>query len=79
MRVILINIFFLFPAVSYANPDVISVGDNPIILIARISAKPGLVEEYMEIAEEVDNETKKLEPGMIFHNFDSDSNNSLAV
>ena len=32
----------------------------------------------MEIAEEVDNKTQNLEPGMIFHNFDSDPDNELA-
>ena len=79
MRFFLIYIFFLlFPAVSQANSETESVGENPIILIARISVKPGFVEEYLEIAEKVDSETQKLEPGMIFHNFDSDPDNELA-
>ena len=79
MRFFLIYIFFLLlPAASHANSETEFVGKNPIILIARISVKPGLVEEYLEIAEEVDNETQKLEPGMIFHNFDSDLDNELA-
>ena len=79
MRFFLIYIFFLlFPAVSQANSETESVGENPIILIARISVKPGFVEEYLEIAEKVDSQTQKLEPGMIFHNFDSDPDNELA-
>lgn len=31
----------------------------------------------MEIAEEVDKEAKRLESGMIFHNFDSDPDDEL--
>ena len=78
MRLFLIYIFsLLFPAASHANSETVIVGENPIILIARISVKPGRVEEYLEIAEEVDNETKRLEPGMIFHNFDSDPDDEL--
>ena len=79
MRLFLISIcFLLLSPTSHANSQIAFTGKNPIILIARISVKPGLVEEYLEIAEKVDNETLKFEPGMIFHNFDSDPDDALA-
>ena len=78
MRFFLLYVFFLsLPAASHAKSETAFEGENPIILIARISIKPGLVKEYLEIAEEVDKETKRLEPGMIFHNFDSDPDDAL--
>ena len=33
---------------------------------------PGKVEDYLKIAELVDVEVEKTEPGMLFHNFDAD-------
>ena len=33
---------------------------------------PGKVEDYLKIAELVDAEVEKTEPGMLFHNFDAD-------
>ena len=47
-------------------------GKNPFILIARIQVKEGMVDEYLEIANSVDNAVEASEPGMLFHNFDSD-------
>ena len=70
-------IFLLLPEASHAKSATAFEGENSIILIVRISVKPGLVKEYLEIAEEVDKETKRLEPGMIFHNFDSDPDDEL--
>ena len=52
-------------------------GDNPFILIARIQVKPGLVEDYLEIANDVDLITKQEEPGMLMHNFDQDPTDPL--
>ena len=52
-------------------------GDNPFLLIARIQVKPGKVNEYLEIADTVDNAVQAAEPGMLFHNFDSDPLNPL--
>jgi quinol monooxygenase YgiN len=46
--------------------------DKPFILIARVRVMPGKVEDYLEIAELVDAEVEKTEPGMLFHNFDAD-------
>ena len=40
-------------------------GDNPFILIARIQVKPGMVEDYLEIANDVDLITKQEEPGCL--------------
>ena len=53
-------------------------GDNPFILIARVQVKEGRVEEYLRIAEAVDNAVEKSEPGMLFHNFDADPDDPLA-
>ena len=53
-------------------------GDNPFILIARVQVKEGRVEEYLRIAEAVDNAVEKTEPGMLFHNFDADPDDPLA-
>ena len=52
-------------------------GKNPFILIARIQVKEGMVDEYLEIANSVDNAVEASEPGMLFHNFDSDPSNEL--
>ncbi len=49
-----------------------SDGQNPFILIARITVKNGKIEEYLKIADEADKAVYTSEPGMIFHNFDSD-------
>ena len=53
-------------------------GKNPFILIARIQVKEGMVDEYLEIADSVDNAVEASEPGMLFHNFDSDPEDPLA-
>ena len=53
-------------------------GKNPFILIARIQVKEGMVDEYLEIADTVDNAVEASEPGMLFHNFDSDPEAPLA-
>jgi len=53
-------------------------GNNPFILIARIHVKEGMVKEYLDIANEVDNAVELTEPGMLFHNFDADPDDPLA-
>ena len=53
-------------------------GNNPFILIARIHVKEGMVEEYLDIANQVDNAVELSEPGMLFHNFDADPDDPLA-
>ena len=51
-------------------------GKNPFLLIARIGLKEdvteggSLVEEYLGIAQEVDEAVYESEPGMLLHNFD---------
>ena len=52
-------------------------GKNPFLLIARIGVKENMVEEYLAIAEEVDNAVQESEPGMLFHNFDKDPDDPL--
>ena len=44
-----------------------SDGKNPFILIARITVKNGMVEEYLKIADEADRAVHSSEPDMIFH------------
>tara|TARA_B100000941_G_scaffold252477_1_gene199606 strand:- start:124 stop:282 length:159 start_codon:yes stop_codon:yes gene_type:complete len=46
--------------------------ENPFVLLARITVKEGMVEEYLEIAEAADKAVEKTEEGMLFHNFDRD-------
>ena len=52
-------------------------GKNPFLLIARIGVKENMIEEYLAIAEEVDNAVQESEPGMLFHNFDKDPDNNM--
>ena len=52
-------------------------GKNPFLLIARIGVKENMIEEYLSIAEEVDNAVQESEPGMLFHNFDKDPDDPL--
>jgi len=47
---------------------------NPFILIARIRVKQDKVNEYLKIANEVDNLVKASEPDMLIHTFDQDPN-----
>ena len=49
-----------------------SDSENPFVLLARITVKEGMVDEYLKIAEEVDKAVEKTEEGMLFHNFDRD-------
>ena len=53
------------------------IRETPFVLIARVMVKSGKVEEYMKIASTVDEAVEKTEPGMLFHNFDSDPTNEL--
>ncbi len=51
-----------------------SHNETPFVLLARITVKEGMVDAYLEIAEEVDQAVEKTEEGMLFHSFDRDSN-----
>ena len=46
--------------------------ENPFVLLARITVKEGMVDEYLAIAEAADKAVEKTEEGMLFHNFDRD-------
>ena len=46
--------------------------ENPFVLLASITVKEGMVDEYLEIAEAADKAVEKTEEGMLFHNFDRD-------
>ena len=50
---------------------------TPFILIARITVKPGKVQEYLELATKTDAAVKASEPGMLHHTFDQDPVNPL--
>ena len=45
---------------------------TPFVLLARITVKEGIVNEYLSIAAEADKAVEKTEEGMLFHNFDAD-------
>ena len=45
-------------------------GEDPFVLIARVRVKEGMVDQYLEIADEADKAVEASEPGMLFHNFD---------
>ena len=49
-----------------------SDSENPFVLLARITVKEGMVDAYLEIAEEVDRAVKNTEAGMLLHTFDRD-------
>ena len=49
-----------------------SDSENPFVLLARITVKEGMVDAYLEIAEEVDKAVEKTEEGMLLHTFDRD-------
>ena len=51
-----------------------SDNETPFVLLARITVKEGMVDAYLEIAEEVDQAVEKTEEGMLFHSFDRDPN-----
>ena len=52
-------------------------GEDPFVLIARVRVKEGMVDQYLEIADEADKAVEESEPGMLFHNFDSDPDDPL--
>ena len=52
-------------------------GEDPFVLIARVRVKEGMVDQYLEIADEADKAVEASEPGMLFHNFDSDPDDPL--
>ena len=49
-----------------------SDSENPFVLLARITVKEGMVDTYLEIAEEVDRAVENTEEGMLLHTFDRD-------
>ena len=77
-----LTIFIYVSSINFIHAghheDLSMDGQNPFILIARIQVKAGMVEEYLEIADEVDKAVESSEPGMLFHNFDADPDDPLA-
>ena len=77
--IVLILSLSILPFAEAANEEHKSAdGKNPFLLIARIHVKDGMVEQYLDIANEVDNAVELSEPGMLFHNFDADPDDPLA-
>ena len=52
--------------------------ENPFIVSAPVQVKEGMVEEYLEIADEVDKAAEVNTPGLSIHNFDSAPDDPLA-
>mgnify|MGYP001165233533 CR=1 FL=1 len=77
MRCIFLLIAFSFSPVNADNHNNIE-GENPFVLIARIHVKDGMIEQYLTIANAVDNAVELSEPGMLLHTFDADPDDSLA-
>ena len=46
--------------------------ENPFVLLARITVKEGMLNDYLEIAEATDKAVEKTEEGMLFHNVGRD-------
>ena len=65
---------FTQQAGSTAQKEITTMADgkNPFILLARITVKEGMVDEYLKIASAADKSVQATEEGMLFHNFDSD-------
>jgi quinol monooxygenase YgiN len=83
MRLVALFLVSLLPGISYAGDHADSIsnktlGDNPFVLIARVQVKEGMVDQYLKIADAVDNAVEETEPGMLLHNFDADPNDPLA-
>jgi len=75
---LLILSFLIISPITFADNNNSEDGHNPFILIARIHIKEGMVENYLDIANEVDKAVEASEPGMLFHNFDADPTDPLA-
>ena len=74
--------FFLSIFIAITNTNAYNhedeMGKNPFILIARVHVKDGMVDQYFNIADQVDNAVEASEPGMLFHNFDANPDDALA-
>ena len=78
MKLLIIASLLVVSGLTYSAHHEGAVGSNPFILIARVHVKEGMVEQYLNAAQTVDEAVEKTEPGMLFHNFDSDPNDPLA-
>ena len=47
---------------------------NPVVLLARITVKQGMITEYLSIAAKADKAVEKTEERMLLHNFDLEPN-----
>ena len=47
---------------------------NPVVLLARITVKQGMINEYLSIAAKAGKAVEKTEEGMFLHNFDLEPN-----
>ena len=78
MKKTLLILSMIFPlSFVQSMQDEATSGENPFLLIARIQVKEGRVEDYLDIADTVDQITQAEEPGMLFHNFDQDPSDPL--
>ncbi len=51
---------------------------TPFLLLARIHVKPGMLNQYLELAAATDAAVQESEPGMLHHTFDQDPYDPLA-
>ena len=49
-------------------------GENPFVILARITLKEGMVNDYLAITAKADKAVQETEEGMLFHNLDVDPN-----
>ena len=54
-------------------------GEPSFVLIARIQVKEGMVDQCVDLADTTDKAVEAGEPGMLFHNFDSDPDDPLGI
>ena len=78
MKLFIVASLLVVSGLTYSAHHEGADGSNPFILIARVHVKEGMVEQYLNAVQTVDEAVEETEPGMLFHNFDSDPNDPLA-
>ena len=53
--------------------------ETPFVIIARVQVKDGKQEEYMKLGKEIDDIVNETEPGMLFHDLNTDPDDPLAL
>ena len=53
--------------------------ETPLVIIARTQIKERKKEEYLKFGKEIDDAVNDTEPGMLFHDLNTDPNDPLAL